>query len=289
MKRALRFVECRQLPIQKRISIQTLYPLSKTPPLLSLPPHHHVYSALNKDIPLAAFVANDEHLEAFQIIQLSKVSYIDRHVFRGLLDRIMYERSRETTHPITYYLQEEDYHNQDKLRIYEATGFQVFHQTNTYHLPFIPCEKASHTYWTLELIDYSRRADWLTFRNAHCHVLPGAIPMTDEQFAHATRQQTLFYTLNWCHQPIGIMKVRLHMYHVCVQEIQLDCDESMLRDALSFLQQKFYDAFRYIDEARISTTNLQSDLNFALRKQGAQVSPGGIYMLAQQVLPTPLY
>lgn len=289
MKRALRFVECRQLPIQERISIQTLYPLSKTPPLLSLPPHHHVYSAFNKDIPLAAFVANDEHLEAFQIIQLSKVSYIDRHVFRGLLDRIMYERSRETTHPITYYLQEEDYHNQDKLRIYEATGFQVFHQTNTYHLPFIPCEKASHTYWTLELMDYSRRADWLTFRNAHCHVLPGAIPMTDEQFTHETRQQTLFYTLHWCHQPIGIMKVRLHMYHVCVQEIQLDCDESMLRDALSFLQQKFYDAFRYIDEAHISTTNLQSDLNFALRKQGAQVSSGGMCTLIQQVLPTPLY
>ncbi|MFC4681853.1 hypothetical protein ACFQO8_12725 [Exiguobacterium aestuarii] len=275
--------------MQERISIQSLYPLSKTPPLLSLPPHQHVYIALNKNIPLAAFVANDEHLEAFQIIQLSKATYTDRHVFRGLLDRIMYERSRETTYPITYYLHEEDFHNQDKLRMYGASGFQVFHQTNTYHLPFIPCEKASHTYWTLELMDYSRRSEWLTFRNAHCHVLPGAIPMTDEQFSQEIRQQTLFYTISWCHRPIGIMKVRLHMYHACVQEIQLDCDESLIREALSFLQQKFFDSFRYIDEAHISTTNLQSDLNFALRKQGAQVSSGGTYTLTQQVLPTPLY
>lgn len=289
MKRALRFVECRQLPLHERISIQSLYPLSKAPLLLSLPSHHHVYVALNRDTPLASIVANDEQLETEHAIRLSQATYRDRHVFRGLLHRLIYERSRETKYPITYYLQEEDYQNQDKLRIYEATGFQVFHQTKTYHLPFIPCEKATHSNWKLELVDYSRRADWLTFRNEHCHLLPSAMSMTDEQFAREVRQQTLFYSVKWNRQVIGIMKVRLHMYHISIQEMHVDCDEPLLRDAISFLQQKFFYMFRYIEEAHISATNLQPDLTYILRRHGTQISNICRYTYTLQAPPTPIY
>ncbi|WDH76421.1 hypothetical protein PTI97_02555 [Exiguobacterium marinum] len=289
MKRALRFVECRQLPLHERTSIQSLYPFSQAPLLLSLPSHHHVYVALNEHTPLASVVANDEHLEEFQIIQLSKSAYDDRHVFRGLLNRILYERSRETKHMITYYLYENDYHNQDKLRIYEASGFQKYHQTTTYHLPLLPCEKGSHTYWTLDLIDYSRRNEWIEFRNTSYYVLPEAVPMTDQQFTNEMRQHTLFYILRWCHRPIGIMKVRLRMYHVFVQEIHLECDEPFVREAISFLQQKFFYKLRYIEEAHISTTNLQTDLTFALQKHGAQASSVSGLTYTQQVPPTPLY
>lgn len=289
MKRALRFIECRQLPLHERILIQSLYPITKAPLLLSMPSHHFVYAALNKNVPLASIVANDEHLEAFQTIRLSHSAYVDQHVFRGLLNRILYERSRETKQTITYYLQEDDYQNQDKLRLYEASGFYISHHTNTYHLPFIPCESASHIYWALELIDYSRRAEWLSFRNTHKHVLSECVTMTDEQFAKEIRQQTLFYMVCWCKQPIGVIKVRLHMYHLFVQEIHLDCDEPFLREAISFLQQKFFYMFRYIEEAHISTTNLQSSLNYALRQNSAQVLPISSYTFTQQVPPTPLY
>ncbi|WP_215143516.1 hypothetical protein [Exiguobacterium qingdaonense] len=289
MKRALRFVECRQLPVHERISIQSLYPLSKAPLLLSLPSHLHVYVALNRDLPLASIVANDEQLEMFHVIQLSKATYNDRHVFRGLLDRLIHERSRETKHTITYYLQEHDYYNQDKLRLYDASGFQLFHQTNVYHLPFIPCKKKSHAYWTLELIDYSRRGEWLTFRNTHSHILPEAHPMTDRQFVSELGQQTLFYMLNWCRQPVGVMKVRLHMYRVYIQEVHLECDESFSREAISFLQQKFFHTFRYIKEAHIYTTSLQPDLSYTLRQHGAQVSDVRHHTYVKRVPPIPNY
>lgn len=289
VKRALRFVECRQLPLQERISIQTLYSFTKSPILLSPPHHHHVYVALNKKTPLASIVANDEQLEAFHSIQLSQATYNDRHVFRGLLNRITYERSRETKHPITYYLQEHDTQNQDKFRVYEAAGFQYFHQTKIYRLPLIPCEKNTHKYWTLELMNYAKRAEWLVSRNTYSHTLPEAVPMTDERFAQESRQQTLFYTLKWCQQPIGFMKVRLHMYHLSIQEMHLECEAPQIREAISFLQHKFFYGFRYIDEAQISATSLQPDLTYALRQHGAQVSNASSYVFTQEVPPTPIY
>lgn len=289
MKQALRFVECRQLPLHERISIQSLYPFSKSPSLLSPQPHHYVYVALHQQNPLASIVANDEQLEEFHVIRLSQATYHNQHVFRGLLDRLIYERGRETKHAITYYLNEHDTSNQDKSRIYEALGFQLLHQTNTYHLPFIPCQKESHIDWTLELMDYARRDKWLTFRNTYSHILPEGFPMTDEKFAQETRRQTLFYVLNRCHQPIGIMKVRLQMYHLFVQEMHVECDEPLLQDAISFLQQKFFYMFRYIEGAYISTTNLQPDLTYALRRHGTQQPNASRYTFTLHVPPSPHY
>lgn len=289
MTRALRFIECRQLPSHERISIKELYSPGETPMLFPPHPHHHIHIALNRDVPLAAIVANHERYKDSQLIQLSKAAYRDRHVFRGLLNRVLYHWSRESNQTLTFTLQHPQQYDQDKLQIFEATGFIPYNETYVYTLPLIPFEKTTFEYWSLNLVNYSSRDIWLRFRNEYSHLFNVPVSMTTDQFCESIHRHTLFYILKLYNIHVGVMKVRLNMRQLTIQEIHIDGDEKVIQEAISFLQQKFYYMFEYIDEVHFAITSLQPDLQYVVRQQGASQKHTGFFMMTKEVPPTPLY
>lgn len=257
--------------------------------LLSTEPSHKVHVALSDDTPIAAIVANTKGHDTSPIIRLSNPAYHDRHVFRGLVDRLLHQWSRDSDRSIVFVLQQLQRHNQDELRIFQALGFVPYHETFVYSLPLIPFEKETYKNWRLELVDYASRKRWLYVRNQFSHLFSNPFPMEDHQFHASLRRQRLFYMLSWCDRPIGVLKAHVASGQVLLQEIHVDGDETLLREALSFLQQKFFANFQHIGEIDVMITTLQPDLLYAARQQGAENRHVGYFTMTATVDPSPSY
>lgn len=271
---------------KERISIQQLYLDEETPMLLPPKPMHNIHVALDDDFPLAAIMANFEEYERAQIIRLSKPTYRDRHVFRSLVDRVCFQWSRTSCDSVLFSLRQTQRHNQDELKIFQELGFVPYHETLIYTLPLLPFEKSSYRNWYLQLVDYASRNEWLSLRNQFSHLLSEPFTMTGEQYQKSCRLQTLFYTLTWCEHPVGIVKACIHQSQLVIQEIHIDGDDAFLREALSFLQQKFFCSFQELDEMHLAITTLQPDLQFAARQQGASHQHVGYFTMTKQTSPT---
>ena len=113
--------------------------------------------------------------------------------------------------------------------------------------------------------------------------------MTEKQFHEALRRQMLFYTLLWCHHVIGIVKAQINQGQLIIQEMHIDGDETLVREAVSFLQQKFYTIFRDIDEMHVAITTLQPELYFAACRQDSRKWHNDYFTMIKTLAPVPSY
>lgn len=286
MKRTLIFAECRQIQPKKRSLLHQLYSPGESPRLLALRPHQYVHTAWYGDCPVAAIASNYTDYETNQMIRLTHVAYRDRHVFRGLLNRVIRDIRRDSVHDTTLLLHIKQDYDQDKRRMLEAIGFTPYHETFTYTLPLIPFQKYTYENWSLHVDYFATHSSWLAYRNHYAYMLTDVFPLTTSRLIEYEQRQEVFHSLKLKGKTVGIMRSRIGSGRVDVYELHVSGSDELIQEAVSFIQQEFYFRFQSLEQIRVTLTSLQPELRYALFRQGGLPTQAGSYTMMKEVTPT---
>lgn len=287
MKRTLLFAECRQIQPKKRSLLHHLYHPGTSPHLLAIRPRHFVHTAWQGEDPVAAIAADYTDYETNQVIRLTHEAYRDRHVFRGLLDHFIHDVRRQSHSDTTLLLHVNQDHDQDKLRTFEALGFQLYHETICYTLPLVPFQKYTFENWSLHVDYFATHSCWLDYRNRFSHLLTDVFPLTSSRLIEYEQRQEVFHSLRLQGKLVGIMRSRFRARRLEIFEFHVSGNDEMIQEAVSFVQQAFYFRFPSLDHIRVVVTSLQPELRYALIRQGGTPTQVGAYTMMTELTPSP--
>lgn len=289
MRQLLTFNESRQVNPRQRSALRQLYRSGEAPNVLLVPPLRDLHAAWDGDTPLAAITADHSDRDTNRFVRLKHVAYCNQHVFRGLLDRVLHKIAREATHETKVSLEVKQDHNQDKLNIFKALGFNLYHETTVYTLPLLPFQKPSYTNWSLHLATQDTHSTWLAHRNDYAHIFADFSPLTLEDLEDQELHQSGFYTLKLNGQTVGIMHCRINNGRLEIYEFHVMGNDEIMQEAVSFIQQDFYLKFKSLEEAHVTLTSLQPDLRYALLKQGAPKAQASYYTMLKEIKHSPSF
>ncbi|MCT4783710.1 hypothetical protein NQG63_10625 [Exiguobacterium himgiriensis] len=277
-------MEWSNLSARARFGVKAMYANGHGPDFFCSSPQHHVYVALEGQTPIAALATERLDEGTDRVIRLRHEAYRNRHVFHGLMNRLLHKLSRESVQETMVLLQVVHDEDQDKLNLFTSLGFDPYHTSFNYVLPLVPYEKATFDHWKLSVVDPSNYATWLHHRNEHALVLPDVFPLTEERLRRFLARNHCCYTLHRKGKAVGIFRAHYHQDCVMIHEIHLFEQEEVTQEAIPFLQRTFCHQLKPSRRLRLTVTSLQPDLQYAIIKQEAVAKQSAFYTMTN-ILP----
>lgn len=285
MKQTFTVKESRELEPYYRPMIHSLYLPHQSPNLFCLHAHRFLYTGWIGSNLVAAIAVDCRDLETAHHIRLSDAAYKDLAMLRGLIDRVLYRLQSDLSQKTTVSLTIRNDQACNVLNCFTAIEFVPCSEATTYHLPLFPFQKQSYAQWELALEHRDSAQDWLTARNQHASVLPGALPLSTRAVEELYQNQYAMYSLRKDGRVVGSMYGRFECSRLHIHELYIAGDDTTRREAISFLQQSFFFKLKLLYDVSVTITSLQPNIREALLKQKATATSLSTYTLVKELSP----
>lgn len=278
--------ESHELPSHVRPFVHLLYAPDSTPNLFNLAPDCTLYTGWMGHKPVAAVSVDWSDFDTLHQIRLTDATCKKPIMLRGLIDQLLLQvqpRLRQRT-TISLNIKCDETVKPD---LFLGVGFQNPLRETVYELPMYPFQKETYNHWQLSLECPETYDSWLLKRNMRVHQLPGGLPLSSKFIDAFHKKQGLVYSLKRNGVVQCTMRARIEFLRLHILEFNMIGDLSLTQEAISFLQQLFYQKLNIKEGVTITTTSYQSELQDVLVSQEAIPMPGSTYTLLKSMTPHP--